>query len=64
MKHRLAGMAGVLFATAALAAGPGGVRGRMEASMLVTGTIAVAPDRSVSGYTLTDRTGSLRSPPT
>lgn len=52
MKRLLLGWVGVLLAGAALAAGPGGVRKRVEASMLVTGTIEVAPDGTVRRYTL------------
>lgn len=52
MKRLLLGMLGLLLAGAALADGAGSVRKRVEGSMLVTGTIEVAPDGTVSGYRL------------
>ena len=51
-KQWLLGMAGLAMSGLALAAGPGAARKRLEASMLVTGDISVAPDGSVTGYTL------------
>lgn len=58
MKRLLLSLAGLLLCSAALAAGPAAVRKRVEASMLVTGTIEVAPDGTVQGYTL-DRAKDL-----
>lgn len=52
MKHWLISLFCVLLSGAALAAGPAAVRKRVQASMLLTGTIMVAPDGSVSGYTI------------
>jgi outer membrane biosynthesis protein TonB len=43
---------------AALAAGPGAVRKRAQSSMLVTGTIVVAPDGTTRSYTI-DRSDKL-----
>ena len=51
MKRLLLGLLCLLLAGAALASGPT-VRERVEASMVVTGTIKVAPDGTVAGYTL------------
>jgi hypothetical protein len=51
MKHLLSGMLCLLLAGPALASGPS-VRERVEESMVVTGTITVAPDGTVGGYTL------------
>jgi len=47
MKRGLLGVAGVLLAGVALAAGPYAVRKRVQASMLVSGSITVAPDGTV-----------------
>jgi len=58
MKRFLSTLTLLLLCGAALAAGPAAVRKRVEASMLVTGTIEVAPDGTVSGYTL-DRAKDL-----
>jgi len=52
MKRWLLGICCVALSCAALAAGPNVVRKRAQASMLVTGTIEVAPDGSVHGYAL------------
>jgi hypothetical protein len=53
MKKRIGfGFALMLLACTALAAGPSGVRKQVEASMLVTGTIGIAPDGTVSDSTL------------
>ncbi|QWT21820.1 energy transducer TonB [Bacillus sp. NP157] len=51
-KQWIIGMAALAMTGLAVAAGPGAARKRAEASMLVTGDITVAPDGSVSGYTL------------
>jgi hypothetical protein len=51
-KQWVVGLAAVAMTGLALAAGPGAARKRAEASMLVTGDIMVAPDGSVTGYTL------------
>lgn len=56
MRRRLIGLFCALLSGAALAAGPGGVRKRIQASMLLTGTIVVAPDGSVRSY-LIDKAG-------
>lgn len=58
MKRFLSAATLALLCGVALAAGPAAVRKRVEASMLVTGTIQVAPDGTVSGYTL-DRAKDL-----
>ena len=52
MKRWLLGLCCVALSSAALAAGPAAVRKRVQASMLVTGTIEVAPDGSVAQYAL------------
>lgn len=52
MKRWLIGLFCVLLSGAALAAGPAAVRKRVQASMLLTGTIVVAPDGSVSQYSV------------
>jgi hypothetical protein len=52
MKRFLMGLFCVLLSGAALAAGPAAVRKRVQASMLLTGTIVVAPDGSVSSYAI------------
>jgi hypothetical protein len=52
MKRWLIGLFCVLLSGAALAAGPAAVRKRVQASMLLTGTIVVAPDGSVSSYAI------------
>ncbi|KQZ79673.1 energy transducer TonB [Rhodanobacter sp. Root561] len=52
MKNWLAGWCCLLLAGAALATGPAGVRKRVQASMLLTGTIVVAPDGSVRSYAI------------
>lgn len=51
-KQWVMGVAALAMTGMALAAGPGAARKRAEASMLVTGEIAVAQDGSVTGYTL------------
>ena len=50
MKRFLMGLFCVLLSAAALAAGPNEVRKRVQASMLLTGKIVVAPDGSVRSY--------------
>lgn len=50
MKRWLVGLFCALLSGAALAAGPAAVRKRVQASMLLTGTIVVAPDGSVRSY--------------
>lgn len=52
MKRWLSGLLSLVLSGAALAAGPAAVRKRVQASMLVTGMIEVAPDGSVQQYTL------------
>lgn len=52
MKRFLMGLFCALLSAAALAAGPAAVRKRVQASMLLTGTIVVAPDGSVSSYAI------------
>ncbi|SEV95365.1 hypothetical protein [Luteibacter sp. 329MFSha] len=52
MKRLLVGVFAAAMASAAFAAGPLAVRQRIEASMLVTGSIVVAPDGNVTGYEL------------
>jgi len=52
MKRWLSGLLYLVLSGAALAAGPDAVRERVQASMLVTGMIEVAPDGSVAKYTL------------
>ena len=52
MKRLLMGLFCGLLSGVALAAGPSDVRQRVQASMLVTGSIVVAPDGSVSSYTI------------
>ncbi|MEO5830367.1 MAG: energy transducer TonB [Rhodanobacter sp.] len=52
MKGWLIGLCCLALSGAALASGPGGVRKRVQASMLLTGTIVVAPDGSVRSYTI------------
>lgn len=52
MKRWLAGLLCVALSGTALATGPDAVRKRVQASMLVTGTIEVAPDGSVAQYAL------------
>ncbi|SEN34883.1 hypothetical protein SAMN02800694_3266 [Luteibacter sp. UNCMF331Sha3.1] len=52
MKRLIVGVMALVAATASLAEGPGAVRRRVEASMLLTGSVTVAPDGSVSGYEL------------
>jgi len=51
MKRLLLGLSGLLLAGLASASGPS-IRDRVEGSMVVTGTITVAPDGTVGGYTL------------
>jgi hypothetical protein len=51
-KQWLMGLAAFAVTGLALAAGPGAARKHAEASMLVTGEIAVAQDGSVTGYTI------------
>lgn len=52
MKRWRLGLFCVLMSGTVLAAGPSAVRKRVQASVLVTGTIEVAPDGSVHGYAL------------
>jgi len=52
MKRWLLGLFCLLLSGAALAAGPDAVRKRVQASMLVRGSITVAPDGSVAGYVI------------
>lgn len=52
MKRWLLGLLCVLLSGAALAAGPTEVRKRIQASMLLTGSIVVAPDGSVRSYAI------------
>jgi hypothetical protein len=52
MKNWLAGMLCLVLSGAAVASGPGGVRKRVQASMVLTGTIVVATDGSVRGYAI------------
>lgn len=52
MKRWLLGLLCVVLSGAALAAGPDETSKRVQASMLVTGTIEVAPDGSVAQYAL------------
>lgn len=52
MKQWMVGLFCVLMAYTAFAEGPAAVRKRAEASMLVTGTIEVMPDGSVSSYAI------------
>jgi len=52
MKRWLIGLSCVLLSGAALAAGPAAVRKQVQASMLLTGTIVVAPDGSVRSYAI------------
>lgn len=63
MKRLLMGLLCVAWSAAALAAGPSKVRERVQASMLLTGTIVVAPDGTVSSYVI-DQAGKLPSPVT
>ncbi|HEY8683006.1 MAG TPA: energy transducer TonB [Rhodanobacter sp.] len=55
MKRLLMGLFCVLLSGVALAAGPDDVRKRMQASMLVTGSIIVAPDGTVRSYAIDHR---------
>jgi hypothetical protein len=52
MKRLLMGLCGLLLAGAALADSQKDMRERVQASMLVTGSILVAPDGSVRSYTI------------
>lgn len=52
MKNWLLGLCCLVLSGAALASGPGGVRKRVQASMLLTGTIVVAPDGGVRSYAI------------
>jgi hypothetical protein len=52
MKRFLIGLSCALLSVAALATGPTALRKRMQASMLLTGTIVVAPDGSVRSYVI------------
>ena len=52
MKRFLIGLSCALLSVAALATGPTALRKRMQASMLLTGTIVVAPDGSVRSYAI------------
>ena len=61
MKRWLMGLFCVLMAGAALAEGPAAVRKRVEASMLVTGSVEIAPDGSVKGYSI-DQSDKLPPP--
>jgi len=61
MKRLWSAACGCLLAGAVMAAGPGAVRRQVEASMVVTGTLVVAPDGSVGSYRL-DRPERLPAP--
>jgi hypothetical protein len=52
MKRLWLGIFCLLLSASALAAGPGAVRKRVQASMLLTGKIVVAPDGSVRSYAI------------
>lgn len=52
MKTWMVGLLCMVASSALLAAGPAAVRKRVQASMLVRGTIEIAPDGSVAKYTL------------
>lgn len=52
MKTWIVGLLCMVASSALLAAGPAAVRKRVQASMLVRGTIEIAPDGSVAKYTL------------
>lgn len=52
MKNWLIGLFCLALSGAALASGPGGVRKRAQASMLLTGTIVVAADGSVKSHVI------------
>ena len=52
MKCWLLGLSCMMLSGALMAAGPAAVRKRVQASMLVTGTIDVAPNGHVAGYAL------------
>ncbi len=55
MKRLLMALACMILCSAVFAAGPRGVRKRVQASMLVSGSIEVTPAGSVSQYTLDHR---------
>jgi len=61
MKRLLIGLLCVLLSGVALAAGPNEVRKRVQASMLVTGSIVVAPDGTVRSYAI-DHSEKLPKP--
>ncbi len=61
MKRLLLALLCVFLSGAVLAAGPAAVRKRVQASMLVTGTIDVALDGSVQGYVV-DQSDKLPAP--
>jgi hypothetical protein len=63
MKRFLMGLFCALLSAAALAAGPNEVRKRVQASMLLTGKIVVAPDGSVRSYSI-DKAEKLPAPVT
>lgn len=52
MKHWLLGLFCVMLSGAVLAAGPRAVRKRVQASMLVTGSITVSPDGGVKSFVI------------
>lgn len=52
MKRWLLGLCGVLLSGVVLAGGPAAVRQQVAASMVLTGTVVVAPDGSVRSYTI------------
>lgn len=52
MKNWLAGLFCLVLSGVAVASGPDGVRKRVQGSMVLTGTIIVAPDGSVGGYVI------------
>ena len=52
MKNWLVGLLCMGLCGVAMASGPGGVRKRVQASMVLTGTIVVAPDGSVRSYVI------------
>ena len=52
MKGWLTGLCCLLVSGTSLAAGPAAARARIQASMLLTGTIVVAPDGSVRSYAI------------
>jgi hypothetical protein len=50
MKRLFVGLAALAIAGVASAGGPGAVRKRVEASMILTGNVTIAPDGSVASY--------------